>query len=142
MGTPNGGGTTILFFKPNLIINCFTDPGGRFCRADYIWEGEEFTVFSKYAPADPSKRRRFFLEFLKSHIEKHGPSERCCFGTDFNFVENPFFDRTSDAQGGTGGIDQWADATACLQLIDLFRKFILGKGLTPSDLWLIRCSHE
>jgi hypothetical protein len=105
LGTLNGGGTAILFFKPVLIINCLTDPGGRFCRADCIWEGEEFTVFSMYAPADPSKRRRFFLDFLKSHIEKHGPSEKWFFGGDFNFVENPFFDRTSDAQGGTVGID-------------------------------------
>jgi exonuclease III len=123
LGTPNSGGTAILFFKPVLIVNRFPDPGGRFCRAYYIWEVEEFSVFSVYAPADSSKRRRFFSDVLKSHIEKHRPSEKCFLAGDFNFVENPFFDRTSDAQGGTVGNDQWADATVCLRLTDLFRHF-------------------
>lgn len=42
---------------------------------------------------------------------------------------NPFFDRTSSAQGGTVGSDQWNEATEFLQLTDLFRNFHPRKRL-------------
>jgi exonuclease III len=129
LGTPNGGGTSILFFKSVLILAKYVDPEGHFCRADFLWEGEEFSVFNIYAPADSAKRRKFCSEVLKDHLQKHKPNEKCFFAGDFNFVENLFFDRTSSAQGGTVGSDQWNEATEFLQLTDLFRNFHSSKEI-------------
>jgi exonuclease III len=123
LGTPNGGGIAILFFKPVIVTAQYSDPGGHFLRADFVWENEEFSVICIYAPADSGRRKKFFLETLKSHLERCKVHDKCIIRGNFKFVENPFYDRTSQCQGGTSGLDQWNEATDILQPKDSFRHF-------------------
>jgi exonuclease III len=54
LGTPNVGGTAILFFIPVTIKYKYSDPFGRFTRVDYIWQEYTFSSICVYAPANPS----------------------------------------------------------------------------------------
>jgi exonuclease III len=105
--TPNAGGTAILFLKPVLLTAKFSDPAGQYCRADFEWEGESFTLMCIYAPADPGRRKKFQCEHLKKHLESHPVKDKCFLAGDFNFVENPLLDRASaNTQGGVVGSEQ------------------------------------
>jgi exonuclease III len=50
-------------------------------------------------------------------------------GGDFNFVENPSLDRTSQNAGGIAGLTEWAELSEGFDLQDAFRKFHPNKKL-------------
>jgi exonuclease III len=68
-GTPNVGGTAILFYKPVVVRSYYHDAGGRFSRVDYLWEGESFSAISIYAPANASERK-LSLQTISFHTCK------------------------------------------------------------------------
>jgi exonuclease III len=116
LGTPHVGGTAILFFQTVQMLATFSDSGGNFSRADFVWEGETFSFVCIYAPADPSKRKRFLSETLARHLQNHPLQEKRVFAGDFNFVENPQLDRKSSTNARTAGLDEWLDCTESLLL--------------------------
>jgi exonuclease III len=93
-GTPNAGGTAILFYKSVDVKFCHHDAGGRYSRVDFLWEGELFTLVCIYAPANHTDRNSFFADKLFPYLQKHPPSDKCFIGGDFNFVESPTLDRS------------------------------------------------
>lgn len=122
-GTPNVGGTAILFYKQVLIKSTHQDPGGRYTRVDLVWEGETFTLLCVYAPANHTERKAFFADTLLPYLQTNPPAERFVVGGDFNFVENPSLDRTSLNAGGIAGLTEWAELAESVGLLDAFRKF-------------------
>jgi exonuclease III len=143
-GTPNVGGTAVLFYKQVLVKDTYHDCGGRFTRVDFVWEGETITVLCLYAPANHSERKALFADTLFPYLQRNNPpAESFLIGGDFNFVENPSLDRTSPNAGGIAGLTEWAELSESFELQDAFRKFhMIQKGRhTPSFLPLIRCKR-
>lgn len=122
-GTPNVGGTAVLFYKPVVIQTTHHDASGRYTRVDFVWEGESFTMICLYAPANHSERKSFLADTLLPYLQKNPPADRCLVGGDFNFVENPLLDRTSSNSGGVAGLTEWSELSEAFQLSDAFCKF-------------------
>jgi exonuclease III len=123
LGTPNVGGTAILFYTPVVIKDKFSDPLGRFTKVDYVRQEATFSSICIYAPASPTERKRLLSNVLMPYLQAHPPQKKCFSGGDFNFVEDPGLDRSSSNQGGSVGLDQWTSITDLLELKDLFRLF-------------------
>jgi exonuclease III len=120
-GTPNIGGIAVLFYKQVMVKDTHHDCGGRFTRVDFVWEGETITILCLYAPANHFERRAFFADTLFPYLQRNPPAERFLIGGDFNFVENPSLDRTSQNAGGIGGLTDWAELSESFELQDAFR---------------------
>lgn len=136
LGTPHSAGTAVLFFMHVNILSCQNDPEGRFTRVDYVWEDEEYSSISVYAPAVPRDRQSFFENDLASFFSQKPLLERTLIGGDWNFVSDPSLDRRSvNISGGQVGSSEFDELAMAHQFCNLFRHYHPGsKSFTFSSL--------
>lgn len=124
LGSPHSAGTAILFFMPVNVVYSFADPLGRFTRVDYIWEDEEYSSVSIYAPAVPRDRKDFLATELPRLLAQRPLPLRTFIVGDWNFVCDPALDRRStNSAGGQVGKDEFLELSEEHDLSDLFRHY-------------------
>ena len=136
LGTPHCAGTAVLFFMPVNIVSCYNDPEGRFTRVDYVWEDEEYSSISVYAPAVPRVRQSFFENDLAQFFSEKPLLGKSFIGGDWNFVSDPSLDRrSSNTSGGQIGCAEFQELSMLHNLSDLYRHYHpRSKSFTFSSL--------